>query len=83
VVAVVVATALSATRHQLDRRILSGFLVIVAAIIVGQWLSTDEYGAAAHLASEIAFLVVQNRLGGGFALGCPATSRTRTAQHPG
>jgi diguanylate cyclase (GGDEF)-like protein len=62
VVAVVVATALSATRHQLDRRILSGFLVIVAAIIVGQWLSTDEYGAAAHLASEIAFLVVQTAL---------------------
>ena len=35
VLGVAVSTVLSATRHQLDRRILAGFLVIVVAIAVG------------------------------------------------
>ena len=62
VLGVAVSTVLSATRHQLDRRILAGFLVIVVAIAVGQVFSPDDYSATAHLVSETAFLVVQSAL---------------------
>ena len=57
--AIVVSTVISATRHQLDRRILSGFFVIIAAIIIGQLFSAASLGAVEHLVAEVAFFVVQ------------------------
>ena len=76
--AIVVATAISATRHQLDRRILAGFFVIIAAIIVGQLFSPASLGAVEHLVAELAFLVVQVTL----VLGLLLVAQRRIGREP-
>ena len=62
IVVVVVATAFSARVHRLDRRILAGFLMITIAIVIGQVLSDESFGAVTHALAEFAFLVVQSAL---------------------
>jgi len=55
----VVATLVSARWNRLDRRILVGFLVIAASVVVGQALSGPARGAVPHLVAESLFLLVQ------------------------
>ena len=50
--AIVVSTVISATRHQLDRRILSGFFVIIAAIIIG-FFSQSIYALSLSIPKSI------------------------------
>ncbi|MDP4834410.1 MAG: EAL domain-containing protein [Ilumatobacteraceae bacterium] len=76
--AIVVSTVISATRHQLDRRILSGFFVIIAAIIIGQLLSAASLGAVEHLVAEVAFFVVQITL----VLGLLLVAQRRIGREP-
>ena len=76
--AIVVATAISATRHQLDRRILAGFFVIIAAIILGQLFSAASLGAVEHLVAEVAFFVVQITL----VLGLLLVAQRRIGREP-
>jgi diguanylate cyclase (GGDEF)-like protein len=76
--AIVVATTISATRHQLDRRILSGFFVIIAAIIIGQLFSAASLGAVEHLVAEVAFFVVQITL----VLGLLLVAQRRIGREP-
>ena len=78
ILAIVVATAVSATRHQLDRRILTGFLVIIVAIIIGQIFSPASLGATEHLVAEIAFFVVQIAL----VLGLLLVAQRRIGREP-
>ena len=58
-VGAVVATLVSARWNRLDRRILVGFLVIAASVVVGQALSDPARGALPHLVAESLFLLVQ------------------------
>ena len=76
--AIVVSTVISATRHQLDRRILSGFFVIIAAIIIGQLFSAASLGAVEHLVAEVAFFVVQITL----VLGLLLVAQRRIGREP-
>ena len=76
--AIVVSTVISATRHQLDRRILSGFFVIIAAIIIGQLFSATSLGAVEHLVAEVAFFVVQITL----VLGLLLVAQRRIGREP-
>ncbi len=76
--AIVVSTVISATRHQLDRRILSGFFVIIAAIIIGQLFSAASLGAVEHLVAEGAFFVVQITL----VLGLLLVAQRRIGREP-
>ena len=76
--AIVVSTVISATRHRLDRRILSGFFVIIAAIIIGQLFSAASLGAVEHLVAEVAFFVVQITL----VLGLLLVAQRRIGREP-
>ena len=76
--AIVVSTVISATRHQLDRRILSGFFVIIAAIIIGQLFSAASLDAVEHLVAEVAFFVVQITL----VLGLLLVAQRRIGREP-
>jgi len=67
-VAVLVATVVSARQNQLDRRILVGFVVIVACVGVGQVFSGAARGELAHIVAEVGFLVVQLTLGIGLLI---------------
>lgn len=78
ILAIAVATAVSATRHQLDRRILTGFLVIIVAIIIGQIFSAASLGATEHLVAEVAFFVVQIAL----VLGLLLVAQRRIGREP-
>ena len=76
--AIVVSTVISATHHRLDRRILSGFFVIIAAIIIGQLFSAASLGAVEHLVAEVAFFVVQITL----VLGLLLVAQRRIGREP-
>ena len=76
--AIVVSTVISATRHHLDRRILSGLFVIIAAIIIGQLFSAASLGAVEHLVAEVAFFVVQITL----VLGLLLVAQRRIGREP-
>jgi diguanylate cyclase (GGDEF)-like protein len=58
-VGAVVAALVSARWNRLDRRILVGFLVIAASVVVGQVFSDPARGAVPHLVAESLFLLVQ------------------------